>query len=91
MGNYLKMVDRQRILALLELGWTYRRIERETGVRRETIAGYDPRRRPKPANVIAGSPAGIGDAGAQNRPNPITGSASACVAVHAVIEEGVSL
>jgi transposase len=89
MGNYLKMVDRQRILALLELGWTYRRIERETGVRRETIAGYDPRRRPKPANVIAGSPAGIGDAGAQNRPNPITGSASACVAVHAVIEEGV--
>jgi hypothetical protein len=26
MGNYLKMVDKQRILALLDLGWTYRRI-----------------------------------------------------------------
>jgi uncharacterized protein YerC len=43
MGNYLKMIDIQRIQALLELGWSYRRIERETGVRRETIARYDPR------------------------------------------------
>jgi uncharacterized protein YerC len=37
------MIDIQRIQALLELGWSYRRIERETGVRRETIARYDPR------------------------------------------------
>jgi hypothetical protein len=29
------------VLALLELGWRYRRIERETGVRRETVSGYD--------------------------------------------------
>jgi uncharacterized protein YerC len=43
MGNYLKMVDKRRILALLELGWPYRLIERETGVRRETIARYDPK------------------------------------------------
>jgi len=35
LGNYLKMIDKQRIQALLELGWSYRRIERETGVRRE--------------------------------------------------------
>jgi uncharacterized protein YerC len=41
MGNYLKMTDKRRILALLELGWPYRRIERETGVRRETIGRYD--------------------------------------------------
>ena len=40
MGNYLQMADKQRIQALLELGWSYRRIERETGVRRETIARY---------------------------------------------------
>ena len=40
MGNYLKMADKQRIQALLELGWNYRRIQRETGVRRETIARY---------------------------------------------------
>jgi len=32
-GGYLKMADRQRILALLDLGRSYRRIERETGVR----------------------------------------------------------
>jgi hypothetical protein len=32
------MTDKRRVLALLELGWTYRRIERETGGRRETVA-----------------------------------------------------
>jgi len=53
-GNYLKVPDRQRVLALLELGWSYRRIEKETGIRRETISGYDPRRSAKPANPIAG-------------------------------------
>jgi hypothetical protein len=55
MGNYLKMTDKRRVLALLELGWTYRRIERETGVRRETIARYDPRRQAKAANLSIGS------------------------------------
>lgn len=57
MGNYLKMADKQRVLALLELGWSYRRIERETGVRRETVARYDPRRSPKAANPTAGAEA----------------------------------
>ncbi len=57
MGNYLKMADRQRIEALLELGWSYRRIERETGVRRETVSRYDPRRDSKPAKVTTGSDA----------------------------------
>ena len=56
MGNYLKMVDRRRILALLEMGWSYRRIERETGVRRETASGYDPRRAAKQANLSTGPP-----------------------------------
>lgn len=77
MGNYLKMPDRQRIQALLELGWSYRRIEREIGVRRETIARYDPRRSPKPANLTAGSEEGVGaqgDGEDQNRPNPTAGS-----------------
>lgn len=54
MGNYLKMADRQRIQALLELGWSYRRIQRETGVHRETAARYDPNREPKPSGVSAG-------------------------------------
>lgn len=55
MGNYLKMADQQRIRALLDLGWTYRCIECETGVRRETIARYDPRRAPRAANLTAGA------------------------------------
>ena len=50
MGNYLKVLDRQRVLALLELGWTYRRIERETGVRRETVARYSRSRQSNAAN-----------------------------------------
>ena len=54
MGNYLKMTDKRRVLALLELGWAYRRIERETGVRRETIRRYDPRRQSKAANLSTG-------------------------------------
>ncbi len=44
MGNHLEMADRHRILALLELGWSYRRMQRETGVHRDTVARYDPRR-----------------------------------------------
>src|SRR5260370_38679078 len=55
MGNYLKMTDKRRVLALLELGWSYRRIERETGIRRETVARYDPRRQSKAANLSTGS------------------------------------
>lgn len=55
MGNYLDMIDRQRILALLELGWSYRRIAHEIGVHRETVARYDPRRAlSKPANLSTG-------------------------------------
>lgn len=55
MGNYLKMADKHRIQALLELGWSYRRIQRATGVRRETVARYDPKRDSKPANLSTGS------------------------------------
>ena len=44
MPNYLTMPKQQQILALLALGWSYRRIEAETGVRRETISRYDHRR-----------------------------------------------
>jgi transposase len=55
MPNYLKMPKKQQILALLELGWSYRRIEAETGVRRETISGYDRRRRGNPAKTFPGS------------------------------------
>ena len=51
MANFLKMEKKQTVLALLRLGWSYRGIERETGVRRETISKYDPSRDSKPAKV----------------------------------------
>jgi transposase len=41
MSHVLKMEDRLIIQKLLELGWSYRRIEAETGIRRETISKYD--------------------------------------------------
>ena len=58
MANYLQMPKKQQVLALLELGWTYRRIEAETGVRRGPSAGTTARAnqmRPKrsPARSVA--------------------------------------
>ena len=37
MANYLKMPKKAQVLALLALGWSYRRIEAETGVRRDFV------------------------------------------------------
>jgi len=42
MANTLKMEKQTLIKQLLELGWSYRKIEREIGIHRETVAKYDP-------------------------------------------------
>ena len=55
MPNYLKMPKKSQVLALLELGWSYRRIEAETGVRRETVSRYDRMRRTNAAKTFPGS------------------------------------
>lgn len=47
MGNVLKMEKQNQIKALLGLNWTYRAIERATGIRRETISKYDHRKAAK--------------------------------------------
>jgi hypothetical protein len=39
-SNVLNGDKKQQIIALGRLGWTTRRIERETGIRRETISTY---------------------------------------------------
>ena len=39
-SNVLNESKKQQVIALGRLGWPLRRIERETGVRRETAAGY---------------------------------------------------
>ena len=54
MANYLQMPKKQQVLALLELGWTYRRIEAETGVRRETVSRYDRARQANAAKTFPG-------------------------------------
>lgn len=68
MPNYLKMQKRQQVISLLELGWTYRRIEAETGVRRETVSRYDRLRHGKPAKVFPGSEAAEGQETAPGEP-----------------------
>ena len=40
MSNVLNEKKKQEVIALGRLGWSLRRIEKETGVRRETAAGY---------------------------------------------------
>ena len=74
MTNYLKMPKKSQVLALLELGWGYRRIERETGVRRETVSGYDATRRANAAKTFPGSalppPPDSGDVDAAEGANP---------------------
>ena len=57
MPNYLKMPKKLQILALLEFGWSYRRIEAETGVRRETVSRYDGVRLANAAKAFPGSDA----------------------------------
>jgi hypothetical protein len=55
MGNYLQMAKRQQVPALLELDWSFWRIEVETGVLRETISRYAAALAAKAAKVFAGS------------------------------------
>ena len=40
MSNVLTEEQKNQVIALGRLGWSLRRIERETGVRHETAAGY---------------------------------------------------
>src|SRR5216110_1325445 len=40
MSNVLNEAKKQQVLALGKLGWPLRRIEQETGVRRETAGAY---------------------------------------------------
>jgi hypothetical protein len=40
MGNVLEKSKQEQVIALGRLGWSLRRIEQATGVRRETAGGY---------------------------------------------------
>lgn len=64
MANHLKMDKVQTILGLLKLKWSYRQIQRVTGIDRETIAKHDPARA-KPAELPTGGETPF----SQNPPN----------------------
>jgi transposase len=86
-SNVLSEEQKQQVIALGRLGWSLRRIQKETGVRRETIAGYlkeagvalrPPRGRQiraKPASEAEVSPdsGGGSDGGADAKPGPNSG------------------
>lgn len=102
MSNVLHDSRQQQVVALGRLGWSLRRIEAATGVRRETISGYlkaagiAVRRRggrvaqwppPNPATTGAVST----DSGSP-APSPVPGrapTASACEPYRALIDEGL--
>ncbi len=56
MANQLKMAEIHAILTLCVRGWSFRRIARELGIHRETVARYVRRARPasKPSNAPIG-------------------------------------
>ena len=68
MPNYLKMPKKAQVLALLELDSSYRRIEAETGVRRETVGRYDRRLSVYAAKTFPGSEASSSADALDDRP-----------------------
>ena len=70
MANVLKMDKQILIRQLLDLGWSYRRIHRETGIHRDTIARYGTNH---PAKTPTESEQSI-----QNRPKHALSLAEGC-------------
>ena len=67
MSNVLSEAKRQQVIALGRLGWPLRRIEQETGVRRETASAYL-----KAAGVGVRPPGGWGRRGPAKPANEVT-------------------
>src|SRR6476659_8997711 len=103
MSNVLNEEKKQQVIALGQLGWTLRRIEEATGVRRETAGAYLKaagiavrpaggwgRRAPaKPANE-AGVITDFIRPFSQKQPIQLPSSASACEPYRETIELGLS-
>src|SRR5881396_315504 len=67
MSNVLNEEKKQQVIALGRLGWTLRRIEQATGVRRETAGAYL-----KAAGVAVRPPGGWGRRGPAKPANEVT-------------------
>src|ERR1700756_3897938 len=101
MSNALSEEKKQQVIALGKLGWSLRKIERETGVRRETAGAYLRaagiavriprawgRRAPaKPANEVTPDFLGLLS---QPPSSPVAGRVSACEPYRDFIEEQLS-
>ena len=72
MGNVLERTKQEQVIALGRLGWSLRKIEAATGVRRETAGGYL-----RSAGIAIRTPGGWGrKAPAKAAPSVTTGSGS---------------
>ncbi len=103
MSNVLSEEKQKQVVALGQLGWSLRRIEKTTGVRRETAAGYlraanisfrppgawGTRPAAKPANGVTTDPSGEEPAKPVNEVT--TDSASACTVYRELIEQALTL
>jgi hypothetical protein len=58
MGNVLEKAKQEQVIGLERLGWSLRRLEEATGVRRETAGGYL-----RSAGIALRTPGGWGAAG----------------------------
>ena len=67
MSNVLSEEKKQQVIALGRLGWTLRRIEQATGVRRETAGAYL-----KAAGIAVRPPGGWGRRGPAKPANEVT-------------------
>ena len=91
MANQLKMAEIHAILTLRTRGWSFRRIARELGVHRETVARYVQRARQasKPANAPIGrsppKPANAPPGSADGPSTLCAGPVSGCEPYRAVI------
>src|SRR5579864_308333 len=78
MSNVLSEEKRQQVIALGRLGWPLRRIEQETGVRRETASAYL-----KAAGVAVRPPGAWGRRAPAKPANEVTPDSGAVIATTA--------
>lgn len=83
MSNVLSEEKKQQVLALGRLGWSLRRIQQATGVRRETAGGYL-----KAAGIALRLPGGWGRQSAKPAKEVITGSDAAKPAIEVITGSG---
>ncbi len=93
MANILRMAKVQAIIGLLEKGWSYRRIARELGVHRQTVARYDRLRKTEHSKSSILTPGSVGEGESKSSKvtpgsnSPGRTSQSLCEPYREVIEE----